>query len=268
MFNNFNNLDGNRMIVSWFSAGVSSAVGTKIYIIEPMYPEIDKIIYIDIDDQHPDSMRFVKDCEQWFGKEISILSSPYKSVENACLSAGGKGYINGAHGAACSLRLKKKIRIQWEYEQNYDDKITYIWGLDCLETVIKSMPDQNHIFPLIDKNITKSQAHEILKASGIKRPQMYDLGYHNNNCIGCVKGGKGYWNKIRVDFPDVFQKRAEMERKIGKTCLKKDRPDKNLPASKDNSVNLFLDELNPKSGNHKREIMEDCGMFCDSMRLE
>jgi len=96
------------MIVSWFSAGVSSAVGTKIYIIEPMYQKIDKIIYIDIADQHPDSLRFVKDCEKWFEKEILILSSPYKSVENACLSAGGKGYINGAHGAACSLRLKKK----------------------------------------------------------------------------------------------------------------------------------------------------------------
>ncbi len=37
---------------------------------------------------------------------------------------------------------------------------------------------------------------------------MYDLGYPNNNCIGCVKGGMGYWNKIRKDFPEVFQKRA------------------------------------------------------------
>lgn len=31
---------------------------------------------------------------------------------------------------------------------------------------------------------------------------MYDLGYANNNCIGCVKGGIGYWNKIRIDFPE------------------------------------------------------------------
>ena len=33
------------------------------------------------------------------------------------------------------------------------------------------------------------------------------MGYNNNNCIGCIKGGMGYWNKIRVDFPEVFEKR-------------------------------------------------------------
>ena len=37
------------------------------------------------------------------------------------------------------------------------------------------------------------------------RPLMYDLGYPNNNCIGCVKGGMGYWNHIRKDFPEVFE---------------------------------------------------------------
>ena len=53
---------------------------------------------------------------------------------------------------------------------------------------------------------------------GIKRPIMYDLGYSNNNCIGCVKGGMGYWNKIREDFPEVFQARAKLEREIGRSC--------------------------------------------------
>lgn len=74
------------MVVSWFSAGVSSAVATKL-----MIKDIDKIIYTHIDDQHPDTMRFVKDCEKWFGKHVEVLQSLYKSVENACLKAGGSG---------------------------------------------------------------------------------------------------------------------------------------------------------------------------------
>ena len=41
---------------------------------------------------------------------------------------------------------------------------------------------------------------------------MYDMGYPNNNCIGCVKGGMGYWNHIRKDFPEVFDSRAKLER--------------------------------------------------------
>ncbi len=44
--------------VSWFSAGVSSAVATKLAI-----DEIDEIIYIHIEDHHPDNMRFIGDCE-------------------------------------------------------------------------------------------------------------------------------------------------------------------------------------------------------------
>ena len=36
--------------VSWFSAGVSSAVATKLVLQD--HPDIE-ILYIDIDDQHP-----------------------------------------------------------------------------------------------------------------------------------------------------------------------------------------------------------------------
>lgn len=239
------------MIVSWFSAGVSSAVATKL-----MIKEIDRIIYTHIDDQHPDTMRFVKDCEQWFGKPVEILQSPYKSVENACLKTGGKGYINGIHGVRCSQYLKKMVRHQWEYEQPFEEKLTYIWGMDKKEIgrrerLIKSMPEQNHLFPLIEQGLSKQQAHEILNASGIKRPAMYDLGYNNNNCIGCVKGGKGYWNHIRIDFPEVYEKRAAMERKVGHTCIK----------------GIYLDELNPDEGRHTAPIVDDCGMFCETMAI-
>lgn len=244
-------MGGDTMIVSWFSAGVSSAVATKLEI-----DRIDKIIYTHINDQHPDTIRFVKECEQWFGKEIEILQSPYKNVETACLSAGGKGYINGPHGAACTLALKRKVRIQWEYEQPIDEKIIYIWGLDFKEknradNLRKSMPNQNHIFPLIDRKMSKSNAHIKLKASGIKRPAMYDLGYYNNNCIGCVKAGKGYWNKIRIDFPEVFEKRAKMERQIGASCIN----------------GVYLDELNPKAGRKQDLIFNECGMFCDLIAI-
>jgi len=239
------------MVVSWFSAGASSAVATKL-----MISNIDKIIYTHIDDQHQDTMRFVKDCEKWFGKPVEILQSPFKSVENACLSAGGKGYINGIHGAACSRTLKRLVRKQWEYEQPIEEKLTYIWGMDNKETarcerLKQSMPEQNHLFPLIEKGLSKQQAHEILSASGIKRPAMYEIGYNNNNCIGCVKGGKGYWNHIRIDFPEVYAKRATMERSVGHTCIK----------------GIYLDELNPDEGRHTAPIVDDCGMFCDLLAI-
>ena len=44
--------------------------------------DVDEWIYIDIADQHPDSIRFIKDCEKAIGKKIQILkSSEYRCVE-------------------------------------------------------------------------------------------------------------------------------------------------------------------------------------------
>lgn len=236
------------MIVSWFSAGVSSAVATKL-----MINDIDKIIYTHIDDQHPDTLRFVKECEVWFGKPVEILQSEYKSVESVCFKI---KYINGVRGASCTQKLKRLVRTQWEYEQPIDEKLTYIWGMDSQEQnrcdrLLVTMPNQNHRFPLLEKGIGKNQAHEILNASGIKRPMMYELGYNNNNCVGCVKGGKGYWNHIRIDFPDVFQRRAEMERAIGASCIN----------------GTYLDELKPAEGRHTPPIVDDCGILCELISI-
>ena len=236
--------------IAWFSAGVSSAVATKLAI-----GEIDEIIYTHIDDQHPDTLRFVKECGEWFDRPITVIQSNLGSVENAVLAAGGRGYINGPGGAACTRLLKRRTRKEWERAHEGFD-LTYFWGMDCSESeragrLGDSMPDQSHRCPLIEQGITKKTAHEILKASGIKRPAMYDLGYHNNNCVGCVKGGMGYWNRIRRDFPTVFNSRALLERRVGASCIR----------------GVYLDELDPERGRHEPPIVDDCGIMCEFRRL-
>jgi len=236
------------LTVSWFSAGVSSAVATKLAI-----GKIDRIIYTHIDDQHPDTLRFVKDCEAWFGKHIEILQSPYRTVADA-IRAGGSKFVNGPTGAICTRYLKRRVREEWELDQTRP--LLYVWGMDVdeknrAEKLKARHPKQEHVFPLMERGITKEEAHRILAASGVKRPAMYDLGYHNNNCIGCVKGGMGYWNKIRVDFPAVFAARARMERDIGGTCIN----------------GVWLDELDPARGVNEGPICDDCGIMCEVMRL-
>lgn len=243
--------DPKKLTVAWFSAGVSSAVATKLAI-----DQIDKIIYTHIDDQHPDTMRFIKECEGWFGKRVEIIQSKHSTVESVCLKT---RYINGPAGAACTRLLKKKVRLDWEQE-NEGLHLCYVWGMDVSEKhraygkfgLVNTMSAQEHIFPLIDREMSKSASHKVLKASGIKRPLMYDLGYQNNNCIGCVKGGMGYWNKIRTDFPGVFNKRAAMEREIGHSCIN----------------GIFLDELMPGAGMDDGPVVEDCGIFCELMAME
>ena len=230
------------MKVCWISAGVSSFIAG--YLIKDT---VDEFIYTHIDNQHEDSLRFIKDCEKALGKPITILQSNYKSVDNVIDTF---GFINGPYGARCTDVLKKRVRKEWEYGKK---DLTYVWGFDCskrerarAERTCESMSQFKHEFSLIDKNLTKEDCHGLLKQLGIKRPIMYDMGYRNNNCIGCVKGGKGYWNKIRVDFPEVFKTRAEQERKVGHTCIK----------------DVYLDELDSKVGRIEDEVMEECNIMC------
>lgn len=228
--------------VVWLSAGVSSFVAG--YLAEA----VDEWIYIDIEDQHPDSMRFIRDCEKVIGKPVTILRSLYyRDVESVCL---GVRYINGPTGAPCTRALKKQVRKRWELDHMGDD-LTYVWGMDCdeehrAERIRESFPQVKHEFPLIDRKLSKSDAHGICRQLGIRRPAMYDLGYNNNNCVGCVKGGAGYWNRIRKDFPDVFAARAKMEREIGHSIL----------------GDCFLDELPEDKGRMSKEIMEECSILC------
>ena len=76
---------------------------------------------------------------------------------------------------------------------------------------------------------------------------MYELGFHNNNCIGCVKGGKGYWNHIRKHFPEHFERMSKSERLVGHSCIK----------------GKFLDELKPTEGKPEKPITPNCGTFCE-----
>ena len=213
--------------------------------------DVDEWIYIDIDDQHKDSMRFIKDIEKAIGKNVEILrSEQYKTVEECVLSFGG--FRNPYNSfAPCTNWLKKRVRKKWESEhQDYD--LTYVWGFDLkeknrAERTIEANPQAKHEFPLIDKNLSKEEVHGLFERTfDFKRPLMYDLGYPNNNCIGCVKGGMGYWNRIRKDFPEVFEARSILERKVGYSILR----------------DCYLDELDPNRGNMNTEIFPDCGIMC------
>lgn len=240
------------MKVVWISAGVSSFIAGWL-----VRDTVDKWIYIDVKDQHPDSLRFIRDCETLIGKEIEFLrSEKYEDVADVVRKC---RMINSPHGAACTGMLKKAVRKKWESEQYQKGitDLTYVWGMDAserkrAENIVANFQEFQHEFPLIDRCLSKEDVHGLAMELGIKRPIMYDLGYQNNNCVGCVKGGMWYWNKIRRDFPEVFDARAKLEREIGHSCMN----------------GVFLDELDPSAGRKSAEIMGDCSLMCYLVREE
>ena len=112
------------------------------------------------------------------------------------------------------------------------------------------------------------------------------------NCIGCVKAGSPtYWNHVRKVHPEIFQRRAEMSRRLGAklaTVPPKKQPwmehdgygwvdtrtgeakyeikvDENGDEYVKNKApnRIFLDEL-PEDvvGNPMKNMQVECGIFC------
>ncbi len=231
------------MKILWFSCGATSAVACKLALTDNC-----RIVYFDIKTAHQDNDRFIKDCEKWYGQKIEIIRGKYLDQFDVIRKT---KYVNGAKGARCTTELKRNIRKKFQKDNDWDKQV---FGFEFSEKEIersKRIPKElNPEFPLIEERLTKENCLGILLKAGIELPTMYKLGYGNNNCIGCVKGGKGYWNKIRLDFPEVFIEMAEAEREVGRSCLK------------DKKGLIFLDELDPKAGNMSSPLVADCGFFC------
>jgi hypothetical protein len=231
--------------LAWWSAGITSAVACKLAV----NAGATKIIFIETHSHHADAARFKNDCEKWYGQEIEIWNN--KKWEDHFDVIETRKFINGPKGSICTDQLKKSVR---EVAERYYLWKNQVFGFEYKLQEIqrakrfkRNYPHANAIFPLIKKHITKNNAAAILLQAGIELPTMYYLGYNHNNCIGCVKGGKGYWNKIRIDFPNIFERMKNIEIEIGHSCIN----------------GKFLKDLQPDEGRGETIIAPECGAFCE-----
>lgn len=233
------------MRIAWFSCGITSAVACKIALRD--YEDV-QLYYIAGMLVHPDNERFISDCEKWYGQKINIVENgKYKNHFEVIKKI---RYINGVAGAPCTKELKKNVRTRLEKELNPENQI---FGFEFSKKEInravrfsEQYPNSNPLYPLIENRLNKNECAGVLQNAGIEIPMMYKLGYNNNNCIGCVKGGKYYWNQIRKDFPDIFNKMVEIENSIGASAMK-----------------TPLKDLNETEGNKNDEVQFECGLFCE-----
>lgn len=244
----------NGRIICWFSCGAASAVATKLAITQYVDQEI-IIARCIVKEEHHDNDRFAADCEKWFGMPITnMINEKYNG--SIVEVADKRGYVSGIAGAPCTMLLKKKVREDFQLPT---DK--HIFGY-CAEEQGRwdNFLDANNIdavSPLIDRGLEHSDCLAMIENAGIKLPDMYALGYKHNNCIGCFKaGGQGYWNKIRIDFPEIFKARVELTRRLGARLL-------NV-----NNVHKFLDEIELGAGDYQKEPEIQCGIFCEMAQKE
>lgn len=203
-------------IVSWFSCGAASAVATKLAL-----KDHDNVViaYCEVIEEHPDNKRFLKDCEEWFGQEIIILGND-KYSRSIYEVFNKTRYLAGHIGARCTLELKKNVRKEFELPTDSQVFGYTVEEQHRVDRFIDANNDVDMITPLIDRGLAKEDCLAMLKNAGIELPEMYKLGYKNNNCRGCVKAqSPAYWKKIQIDFPEFFEAMSQQEQKLGvKIC--------------------------------------------------
>lgn len=244
----------------WYSCGIASAVAAHITLSEQDDVEL---AYCDTGSEHPDNPRFLSDCEQLFDKRITILKSEkYDDIWDVFDKT---KYLVGVNGARCTTELKKIVRRNY---QSIDDIQVFGYTYDEIaraDRLVKQNPEIDLYAPLIERKMTKRDCFDYFNQFGIKRPMMYDLGFNNNNCIGCVKGGMGYWNHVREKFPLIFEKMVETEAKLGRSVIRVDSGRKDEDGNRIREP-LFLKDLPQDRGIHKELYREDLfshKMSCD-----
>lgn len=243
-----NELHDGRILV-WFSCGAASTVAAKLAIERYHSTETVEVCYCEVANEHPDNHRYLKDVERWLGISVKMLRSSKYSTDIFDVFEKER-YIVGIKGARCTRALKREVR--GEYQRPGD---VHVFGYTADEEkriadFEENNRDLNCEWLLYEAGITKKDCYRIVKQAGIELPAMYKLGYKNNNCIGCVKGGAGYWNKIRRDFPEHFDRMAQFSRKLGVRMIKL------------GGERIFLDELPVGVGRYDEEPDIECGPQC------
>jgi hypothetical protein len=237
-----------------FSCGAASAVAAKLILAETPAEQV-LIVNAYVLREHEDNRRFLADCEKWFAHTVAVVYSEKYGADpyEVWLQ---KRFMKNRFTAPCSEELKRKVIAPLMRPDDLTvigytaDKRDY----DRAQRLEKMFPDEDFRFPLIERGLCHADCLAMVERAGIALPLMYRLGYQNANCIGCVKGGEGYWNKIRRDFPEQFIQIANIQESLG--------PGANLFRNRETGVRYSLRELPPDRGRYEDEPEISCGFVC------
>ena len=160
-------------------------------------------------------------------------------------------------GAPCTMLLKRQACQHWQNDNKPD---WHVLGFTYDEQKRHErfiLTETDRVIPvLIARKVTKAMCYDYLRSEGIRIPVMYEYGFPNANCIGCVKSASPtYWNMVRKHFPEVFDDRSEQSRRLGVKLVNH------------KGKRIYLDELPENAKGHDMKSMPECGLFCEE-RLE
>lgn len=171
------------------------------------------LLFADVNMEHPDNYRFLREASEWVGGELVTLDNDGKTIWDVFREG---RFLGNSRVDLCSRVLKREPMRRWlEAECDPTDTVVHL-GFDISEP--HRLPRaQPHWEPwrveaplLWEPVVWKDQALDTLRDAGIEPPLLTRMGWPHANCGGgCVKAGIGQFRKLAREMPDTF---AEWER--------------------------------------------------------
>lgn len=208
-------MDYNRVICT-VSGGLSSAYCAWWTLQN--YPKNRVVLYFnDTKWEHKDLYRFLDELEQFLQHPITYDVDGRNPEQ---LFYDEKALANNRM-PFCS-RILKAERLQNFYQEGD----VLVFGFSLLERkrayrlvqVYQKIAAKYNIwpsklvFPLIENQIPSTEVVKFFKNTGIKAPELYELGFQHNNCSGgCVRQGIGQWVHLYKTLPEIYAERERVE---------------------------------------------------------
>lgn len=239
--------------INWFSCGAASAVATKLSLSENPNGIV---AYCETGAEHPDNVRFMADCVRWFDAPVvSIKSKKYESTWDVWEK---RRFLSSPHGAICTNELKFIPRLDFQLPTDI-----HVFGYTAdkadiarASRMIATYPNMAQRHPLIERGLNKANVLAMVEGAGIALPPMYAMGFHNNNCIPCVKAtSPDYWALIRLRFPDEFARMVKLSRELG------------VRLTRIADERIFIDEI-PSDWPTTNPIAPSCDFLCSFAEVD
>lgn len=196
----------------WFSRGAASAIAWQL----TKRADPDCIaVHCATNAEHPDSDRFEREwCRVMSDSVTTLQSDDYADTWDVWERT---RWLAGIAGARCTGELKVAPRLAF---QRPDDVHVFGYTADPEDKKRADRLRANYFemqieTPLLDAGLTKEAVLAMVERQGVRLPEMYRLGFHNNNCIPCVKAtSPDYWSLVRKTHPEQFERMAKLARDL------------------------------------------------------
>ena len=231
----------------WFSRGAASAVA---WMLTRRHTPDCIAVHCATGAEHPDSDRFEREWSARMNSPVTTLrSEEYADTWDVWHKT---RWLAGINGARCTSELKVAPRLAF---QRPDDVHVFGYTADGPD-VTRAQRLRENFFeldirtPLIDAGLTKQGVLAMVEDAGVRLPEMYRLGYHNNNCLPCVKAtSPDYWALVRKTHPAEFERMAKLSRDLG------------VRLCRINDERRFIDEI-PSDWPTTNPLVPACDFLC------